>query len=240
MRTEPHPRFYTDTTDTVLVAVPALLRTEWWSMISRLLFSPPAVGGTHIFRPGEPMLQILIVPVTSTLRRCPWTKGRPRSARCGPPYYASRPALAPIARERRTPTPCSTAPIAISFAPPQRSARDAPYPADAGGLPRPPRCTTLVIVMVVLVMMPAPPMMVVMVMPVPPPAMMMVMMVGELRFTAGRRLRVLPFVRHERGQGIRDRIEKLPIACPRRGFGRLRGRCGLGAADCGQSGRCAE
>ena len=105
------------------------------------------------------------------------------------------------------------------------------------------RCATLVIVMVVvvmMVMMPAPPVMVVMVMPVPPPAMMMVMMVGELRFTAGRRLGVLPFVRHERGQGIRDRIEKLPIACRRRGLGRLRGRRGLGAADCGQSGRCAE
>jgi hypothetical protein len=98
--------------------------------------------------------------------------------------------------------------------------------------------------MVVMVVMPvAPPMVMVvvmMVMPVPPPAMMMVMMVGELRFTAGRRLGVLPFVRHERGQGIRDRIEKLPIACRRRGLGRLRGRRGLGAADCGQSGRCAE
>jgi hypothetical protein len=99
----------------------------------------------------------------------------------------------------------------------------------------------VVVVVMMMVMMPAPPMMVVMVMPVPPPAMMMmVMMVGELRFTAGRRLGVLPFVRHERGQGIRDRIEKLPIACRRRGLGRLRGRRGLGAADCGQSGRCAE
>jgi len=96
--------------------------------------------------------------------------------------------------------------------------------------------------MVVMVMMPAPPMMmvVVMVMPVPPPAVMVVMMVGELRFTAGRRFGVLPFVGHERGQGIRDRIEKLPVACRRRGLGRLRRRRGLGAADCGQSGRCAE
>jgi hypothetical protein len=112
----------------------------------------------------------------------------------------------------------------------------------AGGVPRPPRCTTLVIVMVV--MMPvAPPMMmvvVVMVMPVAPPAMMVVMMVGDLRFTAGRRLGVLPFVRHERGQGIGDRIEKLPIACRRCGRGRLRRCRGLRAADCGQSGRCAE
>src|SRR5690242_6696092 len=30
VRTEPHPRFYTDATDTVPIAVPALLRTEWW------------------------------------------------------------------------------------------------------------------------------------------------------------------------------------------------------------------
>ena len=95
----------------------------------------------------------------------------------------------------------------------------------------------------VMVMMPvAPPMMVVvvMVMPVAPPAMMVVMMVGDLRFTAGRRLGVLPFVRHERGQGIGDRIEKLPIACRRCGRGRLRRCRRLRAADCGQSGRCAE
>jgi hypothetical protein len=96
----------------------------------------------------------------------------------------------------------------------------------------------------VMVMMPAvPPMMMVvmmMVMPVPPPAMMMVMMVGELRFTACPRLGVLCFVHHERGQGIGDRIEKLPIACRRCGRGRLRRCRGLRAADCGQSGRCAE
>ena len=81
--------------------------------------------------------------------------------------------------------------------------------------------------MVVMVVMPVtPPMVMVvvmMVMPVPPPAMMMVMMVGELRFTAGPRFGVLRFVGHERGQGIRDRIEKLPIACRRCGLGRLRG-----------------
>jgi hypothetical protein len=71
VRTEPHPRFYSDTTDTVLVAVPALLRTEWWPMVSFVVFKSPAVGGTHIFRPGEPMLQILIVPVTSDFTLVP-------------------------------------------------------------------------------------------------------------------------------------------------------------------------
>jgi hypothetical protein len=64
VRTEPHPRFYTDTTGTVPIAVPALLRTEWWPMISFVVFKSPAEGETHIFRPGEPMLQILILPVT--------------------------------------------------------------------------------------------------------------------------------------------------------------------------------
>ena len=63
VRTEPHPRFYTDTTGTVPIAVPALLRTEWWPMISFVVFKSPAEGETHIFRPGEPMLQILILPV---------------------------------------------------------------------------------------------------------------------------------------------------------------------------------
>jgi hypothetical protein len=65
VRTEPHPRFYTDRTDTVPIAVPALLRTEWWPMISFIVFKSPAEGRTHIFRPGEPMLQILVLPITA-------------------------------------------------------------------------------------------------------------------------------------------------------------------------------
>lgn len=51
VRTEPHPRFYTDTTGTVPIAVPALLRTEWWPMISFVVFKSPAEGETHIFPP---------------------------------------------------------------------------------------------------------------------------------------------------------------------------------------------
>jgi hypothetical protein len=65
VRTEPHPRFYTDTTGTVPIAVPALLRTEWWPMISFVVFKSPGEGATHVFRPNDPMLQILILPVTS-------------------------------------------------------------------------------------------------------------------------------------------------------------------------------
>jgi hypothetical protein len=97
VRTEPHPRFYTDTTDTVLVAVPALLRTEWWPMVSFVVFKSPAVGGTHIFRPGEPMLQILIVPVTSDFTLVPMDEEeaaeremRERRISRQPPHTGSR------------------------------------------------------------------------------------------------------------------------------------------------------
>ncbi len=67
MRTEPHPRFYTDTTDTVPIAVPALLRTEWWLTISFVVFKSPGVGRTHIFRPGE-----LYAPTSLPLSRSVW------------------------------------------------------------------------------------------------------------------------------------------------------------------------
>jgi hypothetical protein len=62
VRTEPHPRFYTSPNDDVPIAVPALLRTSWWPMISFVVFKAPSSGRTHIFRPGEPFMQILVVP----------------------------------------------------------------------------------------------------------------------------------------------------------------------------------
>jgi hypothetical protein len=62
VRTEPHPRYYTDPSDEVPLAVPALLRTSWWPMISFVVFKAPPEGLTHIFRPGEPFMQIVFVP----------------------------------------------------------------------------------------------------------------------------------------------------------------------------------
>jgi hypothetical protein len=62
VRTEPHPRVYTSAEDDVPIAVPALLRTSWWPMISFVVFKAPPEGRTHIFRPGEPFMQILILP----------------------------------------------------------------------------------------------------------------------------------------------------------------------------------
>jgi hypothetical protein len=61
IRTEPHPRFYTDRTDTVPVAVPALIR-NWWPMVFFCVFKAPAEGRTHIFRPNEPFAQIIVIP----------------------------------------------------------------------------------------------------------------------------------------------------------------------------------
>ena len=61
IRTEPHPRFYTDRTDTVPVAVPALIR-NWWPMLFFCVFKSPAEGRTHIFRPGEPFAQVIVIP----------------------------------------------------------------------------------------------------------------------------------------------------------------------------------
>lgn len=61
IRTEPHPRFYTDRTDTVPVAVPALVR-NWWPMLFFMVFKSPAEGRTHIFRPNEPFVQIIVIP----------------------------------------------------------------------------------------------------------------------------------------------------------------------------------
>jgi hypothetical protein len=62
VRTEPHPRVYTSVADDVPVAVPALLRTSWWPMISFVVFKAPPEGRSHVFRSGEPFMQIIFVP----------------------------------------------------------------------------------------------------------------------------------------------------------------------------------
>jgi hypothetical protein len=61
IRTEPHPRFYTDRTDTCPIAVPALIR-GFWPMLFFCVFKAPAEGRTHIFRPGEPFAQVIVIP----------------------------------------------------------------------------------------------------------------------------------------------------------------------------------
>ena len=58
----PHPRYFTTNADDVPLAVPALLRTSWWPMISFVVFKAPPEGREHIFRKGEPFMQLLFVP----------------------------------------------------------------------------------------------------------------------------------------------------------------------------------
>jgi hypothetical protein len=72
-----------------------LLRTEWWPMISFIVFKAPARGQTHIFRRGEPMLQILLLPVTADFTLAPMDEeeAAEREMR-GRRIHASRPTLA--------------------------------------------------------------------------------------------------------------------------------------------------
>ena len=62
LRLETHPRFYTDTTNTVPCALPGHLQTEWWPKIFFVVFKNPLPGQTIIFKKNEPYAQILILP----------------------------------------------------------------------------------------------------------------------------------------------------------------------------------
>ena len=71
VRTEPHPRFYTSAADDVPIAVPALLRTSWWPIISFVIFKTPPEGRVHVFRPGEPFMQLVFVPAEPDFEMVP-------------------------------------------------------------------------------------------------------------------------------------------------------------------------
>ena len=73
IRIEPHPRFYTDPTNTTPIAVPALIR-RWWPMVYFLVFKSPPEGGTHVFRPGEPFVQILVLPEEAAFELVPMSE----------------------------------------------------------------------------------------------------------------------------------------------------------------------
>jgi hypothetical protein len=66
IKVETHPRFYTDTSGTVPIAVPAVIR-HWWPMIFFVVFKAPGESQTHVFRPGEAFLQITIVQADAKL-----------------------------------------------------------------------------------------------------------------------------------------------------------------------------
>lgn len=61
IRTEPHPRFYTDDTGTVPCMLAGHIQ-RWWSRIFFVVFKAPREGETHVFRPGDPYGQLIFVP----------------------------------------------------------------------------------------------------------------------------------------------------------------------------------
>ena len=71
VRTEPHPRYFTDPTNSTPLAVPALLRSDWWPMIYFCIFKAPPPGVTHVFRKGEPFISFIILPVDPALELAP-------------------------------------------------------------------------------------------------------------------------------------------------------------------------
>ena len=76
------------------IAVPALIR-NWWPMVFFCVFKSPAEGRTHIFRPGEPFAQIIVIPEEAPFELEPMTEEeaaeRELQARR---IYANRPNLA--------------------------------------------------------------------------------------------------------------------------------------------------
>lgn len=61
IRVEPHPRFFTDTSGTVPIAVPGHIQ-RWWPRIFFVVFKSPKEGEEHIFKCGEPYASLLVVP----------------------------------------------------------------------------------------------------------------------------------------------------------------------------------
>jgi len=67
LRIEPHPRFFTDTTGTVPIAVIGNIQSAWWPMFFFVTFKSPPRGQTHVFRHGEPYAQVIVVPEKAPL-----------------------------------------------------------------------------------------------------------------------------------------------------------------------------
>lgn len=65
LRLGPHPRFFTATTGDVPLALPGHLQ-RFWPVQFFAVFQAPPPGAVHVFRPGEPYAQLLLVPVAQT------------------------------------------------------------------------------------------------------------------------------------------------------------------------------
>lgn len=62
LRTEPHPRAFADETGTAPLAICGHVQSEWWPRKLFVVFKSPLPGQRHIFRKGDPYVQILFVP----------------------------------------------------------------------------------------------------------------------------------------------------------------------------------
>lgn len=67
IRTEPHPRYFTDSSNTTPLAVPALIRSDWWPMMFFCIFKAPPLGVTHVFRKGEGFISLIALPADPEL-----------------------------------------------------------------------------------------------------------------------------------------------------------------------------
>jgi tetratricopeptide (TPR) repeat protein len=60
--TQAHPRFFTDESGTVPIALTGHVQTEWWPKKLFVVFKSPPLGGRHVFRKGEPYVELRFVP----------------------------------------------------------------------------------------------------------------------------------------------------------------------------------
>jgi Tfp pilus assembly protein PilF len=62
LRTETHPRFYSDTTGTAPAAMAGHVQTEWWPKKLFMVFKIPFPGQRHVFRKGDAYAQVIFIP----------------------------------------------------------------------------------------------------------------------------------------------------------------------------------
>jgi Flp pilus assembly protein TadD len=76
LRTEPHPRYFTDDTGTCPLAMIGHLQNEWYPRLTFVVFRAPRPGERHVFRKGEPFAQILFVPQQASYQLTPMSEQR--------------------------------------------------------------------------------------------------------------------------------------------------------------------
>jgi tetratricopeptide (TPR) repeat protein len=73
LRTQPHPRLFTEEADTVPPALMGHVESAWWPNKLFIVFRVPRPGHRHIFRKNEPYAQIIFVPNEVSYELTPMT-----------------------------------------------------------------------------------------------------------------------------------------------------------------------